>query len=153
MLIELLRLEHGIFVAIAQVLLETGHADAHAIVWDAWRRVLFIGPDAFDDKVCDGAILVDAEEIADPNRRCEVHIGLDQHKEFMAWRTRCASMTRLCDAGAHVAVGRLRSTCRPPADLGGCSWAAASARGTVAPHGMLTRLCMATNWREFPDLV
>jgi hypothetical protein len=31
--------------------------------------------------------------------------------------------------------------------LRGCSWAAASARGTVAPHSMLTRLCMAPDAR------
>ena len=44
-------------------------------MWDAWRRVLFLGPSDFNDTYCDGAILVDQEDIDDPLRRTEVVVG------------------------------------------------------------------------------
>ena len=42
----------------------TGGTVGHAIVWDGWRGLLFLGPGAFDDRGLDGAILVDKEDQA-----------------------------------------------------------------------------------------
>ena len=68
----------GIFIAVAQVDLGDGPADGHAITWDAWRRILFLGPGDFNEHVCDGAILVDEEDLLDRDRRCDVYIGLER---------------------------------------------------------------------------
>ena len=37
--------------------------DVHAIVWDAWRKILFIGPGAYDDRGLDGALLIEPEDL------------------------------------------------------------------------------------------
>jgi hypothetical protein len=72
---DLVSLNGGIFIAVAQVDLGDGPADGHAITWDAWRRILFLGPGDFNEHVCDGAILVDEEDLLDRDRRCDVYIG------------------------------------------------------------------------------
>ena len=40
----------------------------HGIVWDAWRRVLFIGPGGYSDRGMDGALLVEQADIDDASR-------------------------------------------------------------------------------------
>jgi len=60
----LVQLTGGIFVAVAFVELhEAGTTDTHALVWDAWRSLLFIGPGNFDDKQTDGCLMVTREDI------------------------------------------------------------------------------------------
>ena len=75
---SLIRLEHGIFVATVQVDLPSGMTDSHAIVWDAWRRILFLGPGDFNDQVCDGALLVEEADIADKMHTSDVCIGVQR---------------------------------------------------------------------------
>ena len=74
-LFELLSLREGIFIAVAQVHLDDGPADGHAIVWDWWRRILFLGPGDFNDHVCDGAIQVEESDLQDPGHLSDVYIG------------------------------------------------------------------------------
>ena len=45
----------------------------HAVVWDGWRRVLFIGPGAYDDRGMDGALLVEQADIDDAAHVDEEH--------------------------------------------------------------------------------
>ena len=56
---ELLTAPLGIYIAVA--VLDAGNK--HAIVWDGWRRVLFIGPGEYDDRGLDGALLVEQADI------------------------------------------------------------------------------------------
>ena len=80
---SLISLTEGIYVAIAQVDNGEGPADAHAIVWDAWRRVIFFGPGDFNEHVCDGAIVVEQEDIDDKEHRSDVYIGVEQEHAKM----------------------------------------------------------------------
>ena len=73
---SLICLKHGIYVATVQVDLPSGKTDSHAIVWDAWRRILFLGPGDFNDHQCDGAILVEEADIADELHASDVCIGV-----------------------------------------------------------------------------
>lgn len=45
----------------------------HAVVWDAWRRVLFIGPGYYDDRGMDGALLVEQADLDDAAHVDEAH--------------------------------------------------------------------------------
>ena len=48
-------------IMIAEALVEDDAGrvlNKHAIVWDGWRRLLFIGPGAYDDRGLDGALLL-----------------------------------------------------------------------------------------------
>ena len=64
---ELLQVECAIVIAVALVE-DEGCVVGHGIVWDAWRRILFIGPGAFDDRGLDGALVVEPADIADMSR-------------------------------------------------------------------------------------
>lgn len=80
-------LNGGIYIAVAQVDLGDGPADGHAILWDAWRRILFLGPGDFNEHVCDGAILVDEEDLLDRDRLCDVYIGPERAHARMTLST------------------------------------------------------------------
>ena len=56
----------AIMVCRARVLVEGGE-DMHAIVWDGWRRVLFVGPGDFHGSQVTGTILVTEDDIHDRN--------------------------------------------------------------------------------------
>mgnify|MGYP006152133073 CR=1 FL=1 len=60
-------------LAVARVQGDAGTLDNHAVVWDAWRRILFIGPGCYDDRGLDGALLVEEADIADPSRVDPTH--------------------------------------------------------------------------------
>ena len=47
--------------------IETGQRlSRHSIVWDGWRRVLFIGPGQFTDRELDGVLQLEESECNDP---------------------------------------------------------------------------------------
>ena len=74
---HLVKIPDAIVIAVVQVAPEDATAteqqdDLHAIVWDAWRRILFLGPGNFDEGQTDGAIEVHDEDIAD-----EKHVNAD----------------------------------------------------------------------------
>ena len=51
----------------------------HAIVYDAWRRLLFIGGGDWDERQTNGTLLIDADDKSDPTKLAEYlfeHFGL-----------------------------------------------------------------------------
>ena len=54
-------------VAVALVEGEGDEVTGHAVVWDGWRRVLFVGPGAYDDRGLDGALLLSESDCMDPS--------------------------------------------------------------------------------------
>ena len=53
-----------IVVAIAVVSLACGDSCGHAVVWDGWRNLLFIGPGSRRDRGIDGTVLVNKADQA-----------------------------------------------------------------------------------------
>ena len=45
----------------------------HAIVWDGWRRLLFIGPGTMDDRGLDGALQLEPADCEDASHVDPVH--------------------------------------------------------------------------------
>ena len=58
-------------VLIAEALVEWNGeiVSKHAVVWDGWRRLLFIGPGEFDDRGLDGAL-----HLHDIDCQCHSHV-------------------------------------------------------------------------------
>ena len=51
----------------------------HAIVYDAWRRLLFIGGGDWDERQTNGTLLIDADDKSDPTTLVEYlfeHFGM-----------------------------------------------------------------------------
>ena len=62
-LFDVISVSDAILVAVALVN-NSGGEDNHAVVWDGWRSVLFVGPGKFCDRQLDGALLVgDADKL------------------------------------------------------------------------------------------
>ena len=60
---ELINLVDAIVVAEARVQTPGGGPTAgHAVVWDGWRSLLFIGPGAYDDRALDGTLRIARED-------------------------------------------------------------------------------------------
>lgn len=55
---DLMQLRRAVVIAHTEVTTSDG-LDSHAVVWDGWRRVLFIGPGDFHGTQVSGSILVD----------------------------------------------------------------------------------------------
>ena len=52
-------------IVIAEAIVQTpggGPTAGHAIVWDGWRSLLFIGPGAYDDRALDGTFKIARED-------------------------------------------------------------------------------------------
>ena len=52
-------------IVIAEAVVQSpggGPTTGHAIVWDGWRRLLFIGPGAVDDRALDGTFTISRED-------------------------------------------------------------------------------------------
>ena len=59
---EIIAVEDVILIAQAVVFSPDAGEARHAIVWDGWRRMLFIGAGQADDRGLDGVLLVDRED-------------------------------------------------------------------------------------------
>ena len=68
---EIISFTGAILLCVAIVQTPYGR-DTHAVIWDGWRLVLFIGPGKFDDRNLDGAILLSKEDVADAAHRDEL---------------------------------------------------------------------------------
>ena len=69
--------QHAGIILIGEALVHDNENGAilskHAVVWDGWRRLLFIGPGEFDDRGLDGALQLHLEDMKDRERMDPVH--------------------------------------------------------------------------------
>ena len=63
-LFEIISIADAIVVAEAVVRAADGSVDSkHAVVWDGWRRLFFVGPGAYDDRGLDGTLQLDEADV------------------------------------------------------------------------------------------
>ena len=72
-----------IFIASAMVEDAKGNVNGHAIVWDGWRRILFIGAGAscgIEDRGIDGALVLNEQDCKDMHHvDPRYHVSISQH--------------------------------------------------------------------------
>ena len=73
----------GEAIVIVEAVVEGEHGEVlsvHAIVWDAWRRILFFGPGSRDDRGMDGALVVqEADLLSESHVDAEHGVTLSEH--------------------------------------------------------------------------
>lgn len=67
---ELISAQPAIYVAVGMV---DDERCLHAVVWDGWRRLLFLGPGNYSDRELDGTISVEEADVRDAEHVCERH--------------------------------------------------------------------------------
>jgi hypothetical protein len=81
-------------IVLASTVVETADGtDHHAIVWDGWRSVLFIGPGDFHGTQVSGSIRVDEADLSDPN-----HIDSSEGQTLCDYIKNIYGITRVRDA-------------------------------------------------------
>ena len=102
---DLVSIKEAVALATATVAAEHGY-DTHSIVWDGWRRILFIGPGASDDRGLDGALLVAQNDLDN-----EFHIDAEHQmtlSDFVAAKFNICRVREVCiamvrkDAASHT---------------------------------------------------
>ena len=89
---DLMQLRRAIVLARTEVTTTDG-LDSHAVVWDGWRRVLFIGPGDFHGTQVSGSILVDEIDLMD-----RAHIDSYQGQTLSAYIESVYGITRVQEA-------------------------------------------------------
>ena len=80
-LFDIISVPDAILIAVAAVEDVEGRVTSyHAIVWDGWRRLLFIGPGSMDDRGLDGCLLLQRAECEDAARVDKEHgVTVSEH--------------------------------------------------------------------------
>jgi hypothetical protein len=93
---ELISATPAIYIAVAVI---EEQECAHAIVYDGWRRLLFIGPGNYTDRTLDGTILIEQDDIDDRS-----HVSTEHECTLTEYVRRQFGIMELTDAHVHVHV-------------------------------------------------